>query len=60
MNTPHHTQTVSFAIIKFFSLFNTTAKTNHIGSTRPAPLSMDELTTEYWNSYTIWNLLNSS
>ena len=23
-----------------------------IDSTRPAPLSMNELTTEYWNSYT--------
>ena len=26
------------------------AKTNHIDSTRPAPLFMNELTTEYWNS----------
>ena len=31
----HHTQTVSFAIIKLFLLFNTTAKTNHIDSTSP-------------------------
>ena len=52
--TPHLTQTVSFAIIKLFLLFNTMAKMNHIDSTRPAPLSMNELTTEYWNSYTIW------
>ena len=28
--TPHYTQTVSFATINLFSLFNTTAKTNHI------------------------------
>ena len=28
---------------------------NHIGDTRPAPLSINELTTEYWNSYTNWN-----
>ena len=32
-----------------FSLFNVRAKTNHIDSTRPAPLSMNEFTTEYWN-----------
>ena len=53
--TVHHTQIVSLAIIKMFSLFNTRAKANHIR--RPAPLSMNELTTtEYWNSYAIWNL----
>ena len=47
------TQTVGFAIIKLFLLFNTTAITNHIdSSTRPALLSMNELTTVYWNSYT--------
>ena len=57
--TPHHTQTVSFAIIKLFLLFNTTAKTNHTDNKRPAPLSMNELTTEYWNCYTIWNYLIS-
>ena len=28
---------------------------NHIGDTIPAPLSMNELTTEYWNSYTNLN-----
>ena len=50
------TQTASFAIIKLLLLFNTTAITNHINSTRSAPLSMNELTTVYWNSYTIWNL----
>ena len=43
--TPHHTQTVTFAIIKLFSLFSTTAKANHIDSTRPAPLSIKEFTT---------------
>ena len=53
--TPHHTQIVSFAIIKLFLLFNTRAKTNHKGDTLPVPLSMNELTTEYWNSYTNWN-----
>ena len=26
------------------------AKMNHIDSTRPAPPSMNKLTTEYWNS----------
>ena len=26
-----------------------------IDRTRPAQLSMNKLTTEYWNSYTIWN-----
>ena len=31
-----------------FLLFNTRAKTNNIDNTRPAPLSMNELTTEYW------------
>ena len=41
---------------KMFSLFNTRAKTNHLDSARPAPLSMHELTTEYWNSYAICNL----
>ena len=40
---------------KMFSLCNTRAKTNHIDSTRPAPLSMHNLTTEYWNSNAIWN-----
>ena len=30
---------------------------NHIDNTRPAPLSMHELTTEYWNSYAILNFL---
>ena len=45
--TPHCTQIVSFAIIKLFSLFNTRAKTNDIDSTRPVPLSMNELTAEY-------------
>ena len=39
-----------------FLLFNTRANTNHIDSTRPAPLSMNELATEYCNSYAIWNL----
>ena len=42
--TPHHIQIVSLAIIKLFSLFNSRAKTNHIDNTRPAPLSMNELT----------------
>ena len=28
---------------------------NHIGDTRPATLSMNKVTTEYWNSYTNWN-----
>ena len=54
--TQHHTQIVSFTIIKLFLLLNTRAKMNHIGDTMPAPLSMNELTTEYWNSYTNWNL----
>ena len=45
--TPHHTQIVSFAIIKLLSLFNTM---NHIGDTRLATPSMNELTTEYRNS----------
>ena len=44
--TPHHSQIVSFAIINLFSLFNTRAK--------PAPLSINERTTEYWNSYMNW------
>ena len=52
---PHHTQIVSFAIIKLFLLLNTKVKTNHTDSTRSAPLSMNKLTTEYWNSYAIWN-----
>ena len=30
---------------------------NHIDNTGPTPLSMNELTTEYWNSYAIWNSL---
>ena len=30
---------------------------NYIDSTRPAPLSMNELITKYWNSYAIWNSL---
>ena len=30
---------------------------NHIDSTRPAPLSISEFTTEYYNSYGIWNSL---
>ena len=33
------------------------AKMNHIDSTKPAPLSMNKLTTEYWNSYAIWNFI---
>ena len=53
--TPHHTQIVSFAIIKLFLLLNTRVKTNHIGDTVYALLSMNEsmneLNTEYWNSY---------
>ena len=49
--TPHQTQIVSFAIIKLILLFNTRAKTNHIGDTIPAHyLRMNELTIEYWNS----------
>ena len=28
---------------------------NHIEYTRPAPLSMNELITEYWNFYKIWS-----
>ena len=51
--TPHHTQIFSFAIIKLSLLFNTRAKTNDIDSKRPVPLSMNELTAEYWNSYAI-------
>ena len=27
----------------------------YIDGTRPVPLSMNELNTEYWNSYVIWN-----
>ena len=46
---PDHTQTVSFTTINLFSLFNTTAKTNHIDSTRPAPLSMKELANSLLN-----------
>ena len=45
--TSYHTQSVSYAIIKLFSLFNTTAKTNDIDSTRPTPLSIYERT-HYW------------
>ena len=38
----------SVAIIKCFCYsMATKAKTNYIDSTRPAPLSMNELTTEY-------------
>ena len=49
-STPHHTQIIfNFAIIKLFLLFNTGAKTNQIDNTRPTPLSMNELTSEYWN-----------
>ena len=40
-----------------FSLLNTRAKTNHIDT---APLPVNELTTEYWNSYAICNLLRNS
>ena len=40
----HVPQTVSFAIIKLFSLFNIR---NCIDSIRSAPLSMNELTTEH-------------
>ena len=47
--TPYHTQTISYAV--------TRAETNHIDGARLAPLSMNELTTEYWNSYAIWNSL---
>ena len=47
--TPHHTQTVNFATINLFSLFNTTAKTNHIDSTRPAPLYMNKLANSLLN-----------
>ena len=50
----HHTQIISFASINMFLLVNTRVKMNHIDSTRPAPLSVNELTTEYWISYTIW------
>ena len=28
---------------------------NYIDSTSPIPLSLKELTTEYWNFYKIWN-----
>ena len=42
---------VSFVTIKLFSLFNTKAKTNHKGDTRPAPLSVNKLTTKYWNFF---------
>ena len=45
--TPHHNQIASFTNIKLFSLINTRAKTNHMGDTISAPLSMNELTTEY-------------
>ena len=40
-----------------FSLFNTIGlkQTIYVDSTKPALLSMNELTTEYWNSYAIWN-----
>ena len=31
-------------------LFNTRGETNHIDSKRPAPLSINELTTEDWSS----------
>ena len=37
-----------------FLMVNTWAKSNHMDSTRPAPLSMNKLITEYWNS---WNSL---
>ena len=47
--TPHHTQTVSFTTINLFSPFNTMAKTNHIDSTRPAPLSMNKLANSLLN-----------
>ena len=36
-----------------YSMYNTRAKTNDTGSTRPVPLSMNKLTAEYWNSYVI-------
>ena len=54
--TPLHTQIVSFAIVKLFSLLNIRTRAI-IFSARPASLqvSMNELTTEYWNSYVIWN-----
>ena len=51
--TPHYTRIATFAIIKLFLLIKTRAKTNHMDSTRLASLSMNELTTDYWNSYTI-------
>ena len=38
----HHTQIVSFAIVKLFSLFNTRAKMNYRDSTKPTLLSMSE------------------
>ena len=44
------------AIVNRQNVF-TRAKMNHIDSTRPAPLSMNELTTENWNFYAIWNSL---
>ena len=51
----HHTQIISFAIIKLLSLFNAGAKANNIDSAKPIPLSKNELTAEYWNSYATRN-----
>ena len=45
-----NTKIVSFAIVNLFILFNTRAKMNNIDSTRLAPLSINKLTAEYWNS----------
>ena len=38
-------------------LWTCAVDTIDVDSTRTAPLSMNKLTTEYWNSYAIWNLL---
>ena len=43
---------------KMFSPFNTWDKMNHIDNKRPAPLSMNGLTTEYWNSYKYFVIQN--
>ena len=45
---PYHTQTVNFATINCLRCL-TMAKTNHIDSTRPAPLSMNELANSLLN-----------
>ena len=52
-SSKYYTRIASLAIVKLFSMFNTRAKTNNIDSIRPTPLSMNELTAEYWNSYAI-------